>query len=126
MSFKENIRAHKAVNDLLTLVEDAADPWLLGCDADAFWSAFWKQLAQQVVSKTHYQLVDRERYQPFTDAEAKKYEEKIVPFGKYEGERVRDVDPEYWSYITESDFNLNLVRYLRSRYYRKKHGLPVL
>jgi hypothetical protein len=59
-----------------------------------------------------------------SDEEAAQFERVIVPFGKFAGEPVGDVPISYWTFVTESDFNRQLVRYMRSRAYQRRQEEP--
>ncbi len=49
-----------------------------------------------------------------TFEEAKAFRKELVTFGKYQDWMVRDVPADYWIWLTESEFNLKLRRYLQS------------
>jgi hypothetical protein len=87
---------------------------------------FWEHMAAMAVERCGKKLVAIVRTDEarMTDAEASQFERTIVPFGKYAGEPVSEVPIAYWTYVTESEFNRQLVRYMRSDAYQRRQDEP--
>lgn len=88
---------------------------------------FWEVLASIAVQKCDKALMvvpkpvaDAQHAERMNEAEAWQFERSIVPFGKYAGEPVYDVPISYWTFVTESDFNRQLIRYMRSDAYQRR------
>lgn len=85
---------------------------------------FWELMANEAAACAGFLLVpDCPKNRPMTDEEAKRFEQREVPFGVYAGTPVVDVDVEYWEFVKKSDFSVALDRYLRSSHYRGRVGL---
>lgn len=69
-------------------------------------------------------IADGNQSDRMNDAEARQFERTIVPFGKYAGEPVGDVPVAYWTFVTESQFNRDLIRYMRSDAYQRRQEEP--
>lgn len=92
---------------------------------------FWEVLANIAASRCGKKLavlpaaiVDGNADARMDDAEAARFERTPVPFGKYAGEMVGDVPVAYWTYVTESAFNRDLIRYMRSNAYQRRQEEP--
>lgn len=60
-----------------------------------------------------------------SQAEAIRFERRLVPFGIYQGQRVGDVPISYWINITEHEFPRQLRRYLASRYFQSRQDKEI-
>jgi hypothetical protein len=109
-----NVQSRKAAESFLELAADVPE---------SVNERFWETLAvaaSQRVGLAVYRPCPIEARGPMADEEAIAFERTIVPMGKYQGERVGDVPHAYWLYITESDFNRQLVRYIKSDYFQRR------
>lgn len=92
---------------------------------------FWEVLANIAADRCGKRLavlpkhvVDGQDSDRMTDEEASQFERTIVPFGKYASEPVGDVPVSYWTFVTESRFNRDLIRYMRSQAYQRRQEEP--
>ena len=88
---------------------------------------FWEVLANIAADRCGKKLavlprhvVEGNESTRMSDEEATQFERTIVPFGKYQGEPVGEVPIEYWTFVTESRFNRELIRYMRSAAYQRR------
>ncbi len=83
---------------------------------------YWEVLHFHVAKKAKLVGPEDPKSIGMTDQQAKLFERGTMPFGKHEGRRigvVADEDEGYLHYIVEPDtFKADLVRYLRSDYFR--------
>lgn len=112
MSIEDNVRCRKAAEEAFALVSDSlreelgGEPELLGkawqqvCDAIAAVVQKPEEPAKPIASKA------------MSDAEAKRFENSTMQFGKHKGELVKDVPLSYLSWIDEDTFRADLRRYL--------------
>lgn len=112
-----NVLGRRKAEDALTVAEE-----LLTELPPLAHSRFWETLAAYTMQKCGWTPENKlaVRPAPLTYDEAIAFEQQIVPFGKYAGQRVGDVPATYWTYITEGDFNRNLSRYLASDHFRSR------
>ena len=75
---------------------------------------FWQVLGEAIIEKTGPSIIPPTMSGEMTKAEAREFSETIVPWGKYKGEKVRDVPTAYWLAMTESEFYLKLRRFVRT------------
>lgn len=111
------IKARRAVAEILDLVPAATD----GCDEDRFWEI----LAEEAAARIGKVLAeDGPGGRPMSEPEAVAFEHSLVPPGyRYAGTEVGLVPVDYWVALTESEFRKQLIRYLRSRHFRRQQGL---
>ena len=88
---------------------------------------FWETLANIAADKCGRgvailpkHVIEGNAADRMTDNEAAEFERSSVPFGKYAGQPIGDVPCSYWTYVTESEFNRNLIRYLRSKTFQQR------
>lgn len=55
------------------------------------------------------------QYRPMDDAEAKRFEQQLMPFGKFKDRPVADADLEYLRWVDSDEFKWKLHRYLKSQ-----------
>lgn len=111
VALRKNVAAGKLSRELVDLIQDAIDD--MGPELTP--SRVWENVAIVAAQRCGRYLAVRIEDSEMTETEAIEFERTIVPHGKYAGKRVRDVDPDYWITITESEFNNQLKRYLKSR-----------
>lgn len=110
---RRNVRCRQAVMELLSLAPDLAVP---PQDQDKF----WELLAEEAAARVAKVLVeDKPMRIPMTDKEAQLFSQRTVPHGVHKGKRIIDVDPSYWLFLTEGDFQRELVLYVRSPFFRR-------
>lgn len=80
---------------------------------------FWNELALKICDKINCKLIESASIRVMDYEEAIKFEQSYVPFGIHQGRKVHDIDPKYWTIITETPFNLQLRRYLLSRRFQE-------
>jgi uncharacterized protein (DUF3820 family) len=81
---------------------------------------FWEVLAELVASKLPAPAVDPAN-EPMEYAEAAKFERDEMPYGKYQGERIGEVPPDYLTWFSDGDeFKRRLNRYVRSQMFQDR------
>lgn len=115
---KANIAAREAVTELMTFVPDV----LLYKHADE--ERFWEVLASEVAARLGKVLVDDGPAFRMNEKEAERFEQQVLPWGKYKGEKVGEVDLSYVLLLTEGDFTRQLIRYARSQTFADRQLFP--
>lgn len=116
MSVETNIAARRLADELLSLV-----PALLADNdehAQRFWELIVRHASRQLPKKPLSQNA------PMSHEEAMAFEGEGMMFGVHLGERIGDINSNYWLAITESYFNKRLARYLKSRRFAERQGKP--
>lgn len=79
------------------------------------WEAYWREVEKLASEQAGGCKEGPEPSLEMTDAEARRFDAEVIPFGLHKGERVKDVDLEYLRRLTDpSQFLRDLKRYLRS------------
>lgn len=112
-----NLRGRQTAEEVMEILDSVA-----GDLPELARPRFWETLGGTVLQRCGYSQTNKVPTEeaPYSDEEALAFERMIVPYGKYQGEQVGEVPVSYWTYITESDFNHRLVRYLRSNHYQRR------
>lgn len=110
MTLSDNVNAGNAAREVLDLAAGMSE----GSEAH-----YWRTIAREAASKCGRVLVKHKSFEAMDYEEALKFEAVPVPFGKFAGYAVREVPVDYWTAITESPFQTDLVRYLRSQRYQE-------
>ena len=118
MSFETNKHARELAEELLRYV-----PVLLA-DNDEHTQLFWEIIARHAKVQLPFRWPSPNA--PMSYEEAMAFADRIVPFrsGQWMGCKVRDVPDGYWLTVTQSEFNRQLVRYLKSEYFKGLQGEP--
>lgn len=113
---KDNIHGREAVSDILKLAEVLID------EKDIFFEdRFWEILAETAARKVGLTISASSTSRGPMDAdEADDFENVIVPYGIYQGKKVKDVPLSHWGAMVESGFGRQLQRYLRSERFDSK------
>lgn len=107
MSIEANIAARKEAETLLALFGSGTP-------------REYRAIAELAASKCGCLVVLQEALtEPMDYPAALQFEATPIPHGKHAGRLVREVEPSYWVYVTESDFNRRLISYLRSKRFQE-------
>jgi len=110
---RQSIAARKTADDIFDYAANEAGK--LSKDA-AF--KFWKRLLERtffVAPKAAIPQPEVVRDRPMTEGEAKEFEQILLEFGKYAGEKPTDVPLDYLFWLDDQpDFRRSLRRYLLS------------
>lgn len=114
MSVEENIKAR---GDAMQMID------LCGEQPSRFWEVLARMAADRcdkAIGVLPKAIVDGHSENKMNATEAQEFERVTVPFGKYAGQCVGDVPMSYWLWVTESDWNRDLIRYLRSDTFQQR------
>lgn len=114
---RANVLAERNAKDSIALLQnDVVDDIMTR-------SRFWKIVAEEAAEKAGLEVVDplekKDGPQPMDENEAKKFEQKQIPFGRWEGSFVYEVDPEYWCNVLDNQFSRDMRRYVMSSRFQR-------
>jgi hypothetical protein len=117
------VLANKTAREQAEALLNELVPELLDGVAPISMQRFWETIARYAAAKIGCVIVeDTPSVAPMSEDEAMRYEATRVPFGQYQGVLVREVPPQYWLIITESQFHVKLRRYMRSSRFERLQG----
>lgn len=110
----QNVETSKAVSALIDLGFDLARESCL--DAQHV-RLFWQNVIQSagdIVNDPPLTTKEEEDVHPMSNAECRRFECKIMPWGKHKGEKIRDVPLAYLAFIADKpdEFKEDCKRYL--------------
>ncbi len=113
-TIKNNIAARKAAEEFI------GSTAIIGISGDPI--RFWEVVAQLAAARAGLTLAsDKDLQRPaMSDEEAEKFRFRQIQHGKHAGRLVNDVDDDYWILLVESEFQTELARYVRSRYFKRR------
>ena len=80
---------------------------------------FWEVILDLVKEKLPQKMAIV--HEAMTDEEASKFENKVVPYGQYAGDDVRDVPVDYLLFLVDGDSFIKKVRrYVRSDKFKRR------
>lgn len=101
--------------------EEAEAAFLLACDAahalpEELEKRFWEVLYFHVGKAVGAVEPENPKALQMSDTQARAFEKKLMPWGKYRGDPVGDVELDYLFFLAEKpdEFMADLRRYLRS------------
>jgi hypothetical protein len=80
----------------------------------------WEELARLVAEKLPPVPPPYDPLAPMDTQEAIRFEAHTITFGKYAGEQVGIVPPEYIGWLAENDFGIKLRRYVKSTRFKQR------
>lgn len=114
MSIEDNVAAGKLASDCFQLVSDLIKESELSPEVKG---AAWLRVCEMMYATASRRLPSEEATTTtMGDEEARRFEDGRMPFGKHEGEPLRDVPLSCLAWCDEkNDFSFDLRRYLRRR-----------
>lgn len=111
---QHRIEGRKLAESHLELVSESAGELA----SDEARRSFWKAIVAGVPAE-HLPQAEPQgapRPQPMNDAEARAFGDTVIPFGKFKGHRIDEVDLDYLLWLSEQkdEFKESLRRYVRS------------
>lgn len=86
---------------------------------DGYERRFWETIASLAAAKIGKHLADAPPAQ-MTDGQACAFAATGMPFGRYEGDLIRDIPDSYWHWLQYGEWSTQLRQYLNSPYYQNK------
>ena len=115
MGLEENVKAGIASREVIDVAREAVTFDL----PRSAHRRFWENIAREACQQSGFTLVKEIDSVVMTEEESLEFERTVVSFGEFRGHRVADVPISYWLAITESSFNVDLRRWMRSPRFRR-------
>lgn len=106
----ENIKARRGAEEMIDFIGQQPQ-------------RFWECLIELATAKLPAKPAPVDPCPPMSDFEAARFENTLVPYGKFDGKFVGDVDPSYLLFLTEGDeWSKKLRRYVKSERFQRRQG----
>lgn len=111
---QHRIEGRKLAESHLELVVESAGELASDEARRSFWKAIVSGIPAEHVPRPEPQTAQKP--QPMNDVEARAFGDTTIPFGKFRGHRIDEVDLEYLLWLSEQkdEFKESLRRYVRS------------
>lgn len=120
----KNVTNTKHAKEVFALMSDyIRELELKPVDAGKVWRKVGDMVDEVTQVRAKLQTLAAKEFQPMEDKKARKYEKKVIEFGKHKGKTIGEAPESYLSWLHEQyedDWKKDLGRYLRSRYVRQQ------
>jgi len=110
MSIAENIAARRGAEEMIAFIGEQSQ-------------RYWECLIELAKGKLPPKPEPVDPCPAMSDFEAARFENTLVPYGKFDGKFVGDVDPSYLLFLTEGDeWSKKLRRYVKSDRFQRRQS----
>jgi uncharacterized protein (DUF3820 family) len=114
MSLEDNVKARELFKTIIEMIEEELKKTSVFVE-HRFWKLLKKKAEEFIPNETC-----KDRYTPMSNDEAVRFENEIMQFGKHKGDKIVDIDIEYFEWLdSQPDFRRELWRYLKSEKIQK-------